>query len=468
MLAAETVYEKIKQFLDAHPSGWVKEVDVRAFISSEVDFGTLCVSLKDLKDYEKLECLLRFLEIAIVYLSTEFSSPQYEEYLLEAVRSPSDRLRAIVSTVVSHFDKSVLPTETQFNILMVLLSDEETGIAVKADRTLFDWVKQFPQLGSRLVSYYEENKSSMNETVQFRFLTICINLGEISESLFSVFIPIFLQIVQIFKTDDILLKLGSLTLIELLSKYSYGQEFLTSSNMLNILEPELLSNDSTTVITVLLTMASIVGDNEKVLKKMLPIIQQFIISSNSVERICAMKVLTLISCESFLRANWKLFDQVVYAITDFTDIEIINAALDTVCQVIKNWDRNVLLESAAAQHRLADQLLTTFQRHPFPESRALVYAALAHMVHSGLVDSVMDKLFKDPASVIRRAIVDATSETRDLSARAAKCDLVRVLVREKMTRYFGPDEVADLERFAKLGLQYVPAKQRDELETEAF
>ena len=65
-------------------------------------------------------------------------------------------------------------------------------------------------------------------------------------------------------------------------------------------------------------------------------------------------------------------------------------------------------------------------------------------------------------SPIRQALFQPdSSETR-----LAKWDLVKVLIREDLSKFLEKGEIQQLEQFAKLGLQYV--LRNNELETEAL
>lgn len=468
---SESVCGKVAAFLDRYPSGWIKEADFTDFLSSEVSLRDLFMVLSSLSHFEKLNVLLNFLENIIVYwkVCVELLSPPYSQFVLSAARSPSERLRTIVADAIV---KANSHTEISADLLLVLFTDEDTGISTKMSKII---VSRSSAILPTLLLHYP---TISDETVKFRFLALFIEIGKLDQKKFEVIQSekIYDEILtQLRNEDDLLVKLGSLSLVEALAEYRLGSQFLNEANVLGILDSELQSplSDSTTLISLIYSMGNIIAQGGCFVNgRFESLLNEFMVSRVSAERKCAIKVVASLSfapsrnVESFLVKNWKLFDQIIYALTDFTDPEIVNCALDAVVQIVRGWEANPFTSEAGKQLALSEQLVTTFARHPFPETRALVYSALAAFFHVGEISDQASQNVLEEASAVRIALLNAHSESTS-EGRVAKCDFVRVLVNERLLeKFFGKDQISDLVKFAETGIQpFIPDYQ---VETDAF
>ena len=506
MVDFEDVCDKVATFLEHHQAGWILEASVKEFLAGEVSLRDLCIALTQVRDMDTLDKLMKFLESAIPFpsIASDFLHEEFQPYLIAAARSPSERLRNIVADALVNAKKTTIPNEVDLELLMILLQDEDTGVSSKAGRVVVQWMRALSkssdetELARRLVTYYSLNRSSLDDTQQFRYISLFIEVGSVAEEVFrevsngGVYDVIAHSLLT--KADDILVKLGSLTLIEALARYEAGRAYLARSDVLLALDQEVdvsrrALTDSTTVVSLLYSMAALLPYMQDVqqVKKVLSghmqtILPEFIISTNSAERMCGMKIISLLSVGglesfsvepilAFLKKNWKLFDQIGFALSD-TDVEVVNSAVDCIVQVCRNWEGNPFMESESAQSRVISQLLATFQRHPFPEFRALAYSALAGMVKSEqLSDSSLASLLSEKSSSsVRMALLDPQSES-NYDARTAKCDLVRVLVRiegeKSLGKFFTQQQITHFMDFAQTGNEHSGSRVRDEMETEA-
>ena len=490
MSTTEKTAKTIGDFMERQISGWIKESDMIDLLSNVVTLQNVFECVSKLRNPAQLDMIVKFMENAVRYeqISNMLVDRVHHRYLVEALKSPSDRLRAVVLEAMSN-SSAQIPVDVELAI--GLLCDEDTGISQRTIRLIVSRSSSNPFLAQSLINHYKSN--NLGEVEQFRFIETFINLGRSSRDQFNLikgsgcYDPIISSFLA--NDSDLLVKLGSLTLIESLASYESGREYLGSSNILFQLEKELSGPlaDSTTVISLMYTMASILAfvatnqqDQVRYLvysgaSKFTPILNEFIVSVNNAERMCAFKVLGQLAAgtasepiETYLRKNWKLFNQLQYAVLD-TDVEVVNTALDSIHQVIKSWENNMFMESESAQGSLVDIVLETFKRHPFVECRCLVYSLLGVMMED-LVISVLAKLLSDP-SPIRTALLDHRSES-NYDARRAKCDFVRVLVKmeEKniLRKFFTKEQVENFIDFAEQGLEWVPiTESKSEMETEA-
>ena len=502
-LNASDVALGVADFMAVHPLGWIKHEDLRRFLDSKSSLKEVCTAVPGITDLDLIDKALSFLECAVTFedIASELVSAEYSVFLRAAAGSPSERLRSIVVKAFDVVKRPSFPMEADLDLLLTLLSDEDTGVSEQVTKLLKKWVsttiepeKERLDYVSRLVGLYSALKPGLNETCEFRYISLFIDISKASPSLFSLIQKrgVFDDIIGNFlsSNSDILVKLGSLTFIENLSSFESGQRYLAESNVLRSLESELSGPyaDSTTKISLLYSIASIVAFThaQDQLREILlssssrlsGIISQFMTSVNNAERMCSMKVLSRIAASAdtnesvgaFMRHHWRALSQIPYALSD-TDVEVVNCALDSLHTIIKQWERNPFMESVTAQNTLIEAIKTTFKRHPFSECRSLVYSLLGAILSSEeLADPALEQLLSDP-SPIRSALLDHHSES-DYSSRLAKCDFVRVLVKNEekrlLKRYFKKDEIENFIDFAEQGLQWVPVTTgKDELATEA-
>ena len=496
------VVKQVDSFLTTHASGWIREPELTEFLNQKCSLVDVCRTISQVSDGASLESLLKFLESVVSFptVSSELCGKSYASFLIAALDSPSERLRTIVVTALSAVKSPSLPLEIDDQILFKLLTDDDTGISVRASKIIVDWMDRQianadlkKSFATRLVTMYKKSRK-LNETEAFRFISLFIELGKLSSDLFDFFIaeklfdPILSQFLS--SHSDLLVKLGSLTLIESLAQYEAGQRYLGQVQVLHALETELTGPlaDSTTQISLLMSIASIlpfVPQSTEVKQILGPksdftqLVFRFIISANNAERMCAMKVFGLLAraadkseaVGSFLKLAWRPLNEVIYALSD-VDVEVVNTALDSMWSMIRNWEHNPFMQSVDSQMTLLNQVQETFKRHPFPECRCLVYAlTTAVLIHENLSDMALSAILSEP-SPIRAALLDYHSES-NYDSRRAKCDLVRVLVKREekivLRKFFNKEQVENFIDFAEKGLEWVPvSKAKDEMETEAL
>ena len=498
-----TIAEHVRVFMSNHPSGWIREQDVWTFFQEKCSLRDVCTALSQLEDEESLESIVKFLENIAGFTSVADVLTQQENlpFLKAALQSPSDRLRGMVVTTLATVKKPSLPFELDTDIVYMLLTDDDTGISLRACKLITGWVQVTIKDDSEKLAYVSslvklyETHPGMNETNEFRFISLFIDISRASSSLFDavrekrIFEPILSKFLS--STSDLLVKLGSLTLIESLAQFENGQRYLAQVNVLSALERELGGPlaDSTTQASLLISIGSIIpfAEQPEQVRAILnqstshvpSVLGRFVVSPDNSERMCAMKVFALIArsadtsapVATFMNASWRALAEMTYALTD-VDVEVVNTTIDSIRAIIKHWERNPFMQSTESQSVLVNQILETFKRHPFPECRCLVYSLLSVVVlQEALTDVALSIILTEP-SPIRAALLDYQSEA-NYDARRAKCDFVRVLVKmeEKnvLKKFFKKDQVENFIDFAEKGIEWVPvSKAKDEMETEAL
>ena len=497
----DTVAAEVSSFMEGNLAGWIREADAVAFFQERCSFMDVCIALSQLKEEKQLNKMLDFLESIARFelVGSHLSDPSAQAFVAAAVQSPSERLRGVIATALGSVKRSSFPFEVNDETLFCLLCDEDTGISVRISKLGLDWLQSTIkdpaekfQFASKIAGIYKARSNRLNETQEFRFISLFIQISRLDPNIFNhfknegLFDPI---VTRFLSTDtDLLVKLGSLSLIEPLGQFEQGQRYLADANVLGALEKELSGPlaDSATLISVLLTMSSIVpyvSSLEQVRcilvypqAKVPLLISQFIVSANNAERMSAMKALALIShasgksepVDNYLRSSWRPLKEIVFALSD-VDVEVINTALDSLRELVKNWDRNPFMESVESQLSVIREIRNTFKRHPFPACRCLVYSLLSAIVrYTNISELGLSEILSEP-SPIRAALLDFQSES-DYDSRMAKCDLVRVLVNAELTKkFFKPDPIENFIEFANKGLEWVPvSRAKDEMATDAL
>jgi hypothetical protein len=490
--------------MESHASGWIREEDVVSFFSTKCSFSTVCFALSQAVGEEDMEILLQFLESITRFpiVGLQLIDPANSELVLSALGSPSERLRSVIVASLSSVKTPSFPFQVTEDILQSLLSDDDTGISSRASKMIEFWISRLitdtdarQDFVKRLLNLYKSKSAALTETQAFRFISLFTEISKQEDGLFELIRRqgVFDSIISRFLSSesDLLVKLGSLTLIEPLSQFENGQRFLAEANVLSALESELSGPlaDSTTQISLLLSIAAIVPfvPSTEQIRTLLVysnahvprLLSQFIVSVNNSERMCAMKVLASLSLASnrsepvqaYLRANWRTIKELAFAMSD-VDVEIVNTAIDSLRTILKNWDRNPYMESEDSQCRFISDVFNSFKRHPFPECRCLVYSLLSVVVQcEDLCDSALSLILSEP-SPIRAALLDFRSES-SYDSRRAKCDFVRVLVRSEpkvvLNKFFTKEQVENFIDFSDKGIEWVPvSKAKDEMETEAL
>jgi hypothetical protein len=483
--------------MDKHISGWIPESDLAAFLDSDVSLGDICMSLTKIKDPQILDSIVRLLENVTRFksLSVRLLRPEFLPFLTEAVKSPSERLRVLVVQTFSFAELADLLNS--WELVMSVFRDEDTGVSERMGKILLGVYSKSgvsSGLPEKLLQYYGCH-SEMNEVDQFRFLWLLVEMGKLNPDSFDLFRSSFDSVTKSFlESDDVLLKLSSLGLIEGLASFDAGRRYLAASNLLPALANELSHPDvdSTTVISLVLTLAGVVSvmgdDSHQSVWSVLDspsspfqnIITRFAISPLSAERMCAFKAIATLATgadtsrviKGFLDRNWRTMQEIQRAMVD-TDVEVINTAIDTVFMIVKHWERNPFMESASSQESLVNTILTTFNRHPFTDCRCLVYALVSVMVtKEELTESAFGQLFSSTSSV-RKSIVDFQIGEANFEARKAKWNLVKAIMesaeRTDLQRFLSREEIQNLTSLAENGPTWNPPHDKGaEMATEAM
>uniref|UniRef100_A0A7S1ALY8 26S proteasome non-ATPase regulatory subunit 5 n=1 Tax=Noctiluca scintillans TaxID=2966 RepID=A0A7S1ALY8_NOCSC len=204
---------------------------------------------------ETLECLANFQEV-----HAELLKPDIVRFLLEGSGSPAARIRRLVARVLmglSCTEASVegLARAGLFDACERLLLDEETDTAETAMQALRGAVS-FPAgrdfvLGgdANLVTRLRQNAQTVGDVQRIRILALGVELGRASAEAFTALetAGAFKDVLDAFITDDILLKLNAVELMEALGSYPAGQKFVSQQGVPERLARELtdpLNDDS--------------------------------------------------------------------------------------------------------------------------------------------------------------------------------------------------------------------------------
>ena len=265
-----------------------------------------------------------------------------------------------------------------------------------------------------------------------------------------------------------MIKLNYFQLFEQLSQISSGREFLTAHNILGHLEAEIPDWDSSTVQAIMYTIANLSGhdfdlDNLRNFKINLI---NFSISENSSEKICAIRVIRILSDKNskFIEKNFKIVDEILKSLLDFTDTGIVDESINC-CNFLINSNYSNLLNRKFSNH-----LVESFRRRGrFAATRQLFFDLLTSVASiEGLPDDLISTVFGG-GSPIRAALLDFHSEG-DYACRESKWRFVSALSENfEILKLFNKIEISNFQKFKEAGIGWTPAPDRTrEMETEGI
>jgi len=281
----------------------------------------------------------------------------------------------------------------------------------------------------------------------------------------------FKRVLDAFLTDDILLKLNAVELMDALGSYQAGQEFLCRNGV-----PEQLAADLTDPMcddSVRLCVARLLGfvllREPSLIRAVLPSQQApfaqalagFLDSRNITERLCALQAFGNIAAhqsglEFFLQ--WPEFLRTVVSMTASSQNEACKAAMSAWANVLGNQPRKDATGPNAEIWRVGgEQVLTlvlkNLSQKPFPDIRADTWRLLA--VFASSQEAARKMLVSDD---MREKLLDFSSDTAS-EAKIAKHEFVQALVQHNgswLGAFLDENIDAMLCEYAKQGPFWMP------------
>jgi len=442
--------------------------------AGEEDAGYLLTALERLAEFE---------EVRETLLSDEIVG-----FLRQGAEAPDPQVRALVSKLIARLASGSEDTAKRLADLGLLcaceslLLVEETGSAEAAAGVLkaaVSWPGSRPaalEATERLL----EQLPKLDDTQRIRALSLFVELGRASEEAFAALEArgAYTQVLNAFFTDDILLKLNAVELMDSLGSYPAGQELLSRSGIPEKLVRELEDpycdvSVRTCVIRLLGlvlrrcpdTMAVLLPNREAPLAQA---VAGLLESRDPTERLAGLNAWANISRHPsglafFLQWEGRL--QAILGHVSSTQNEVCKGAI--ACWAAVMEDREPPPESAStpglelapelelwkvAEERLLPLVLKVLEGKPFPDVRFHVWNLSALLVRSRTAAYQMV-----PSAQLRELLLDFSSESNS-DARIAKHTFVKALLKhEDWLRQYLDESVADmLAEYARQGPHWVP------------
>mmetsp|Transcript_56924 Transcript_56924/g.144380 ORF Transcript_56924/g.144380 Transcript_56924/m.144380 type:complete len:497 (+) Transcript_56924:121-1611(+) len=411
-------------------------------------------------------------------------------FLRQGAESQSPQIRTLVAKLVARLVKeggevatSRLASHGLLEACEVLLMDEETGTAEAAVGT-FCVVVQFPTWREAALGAVERLQGRLGDMLdvqRIRVLHLFVELGRASDDVFASLERrgAYRQVLGAFLTEDILLKLNAVELMEALGSFPAGQDLLSREGLPQQLAQELLDpmcDDSVRLCVVRLlglilrrtpaTMDTLLPGREAPLAQN---IAGMLESTNPAERLCALNAWADLSQHPaglafFLQWEGRL--QAILAHVASTQNEVCKGAMASWAAVLQVppptasgaqgaqqlSEAPEILLWQIAENRLLPLVLENLTAKPFADVRCHVWQLLALLVQSRSAAQVAV-----PSEHLRELLLDFTSET-DCSARIAKHAFVQSLQRHDqwLNAFLDENVVQLLAEFAQQGPHWVP------------
>mmetsp|Transcript_19750 Transcript_19750/g.37148 ORF Transcript_19750/g.37148 Transcript_19750/m.37148 type:complete len:495 (+) Transcript_19750:26-1510(+) len=431
-----------------------------------------------------LEGLTEFEEVRPLFLGKELRL-----FLSEGATAPDPRVRSMVAKLVcrlaTHDEESVAKVldAKLLDLCEPLLLDEDTGVAEAAARAVCAAAKHpagqqaiiggGPACGQSLSEALQSRLKELNDVQRIRILALFVDLGRASAEAFAALEArkAFDQVLQSFLTDDLLLKLNAVELMDALGSYERGQDFLARANVPDKLAQDLADPccDPSVRLCVTRLLGFIAGRSRTSAEILFssheaPFPQSIagMLDSRDVsERLCAINAWATASLQQtglvfFLR--WKPLLQEMVSLVSATQNEVAKGAMDAWATILQ--DRTPDSEKEGADREIwtvAEQVtpaaLKNLSVKPFPDVRPHTWRLLSILTRSR---SAAQQALQ--SQEVQELLLNFQSENSS-DARYAKHDVVKTLLKWHSNWLSGllDTEVFELmSQFAQQGPYWIP------------
>mmetsp|Transcript_64012 Transcript_64012/g.152646 ORF Transcript_64012/g.152646 Transcript_64012/m.152646 type:complete len:500 (-) Transcript_64012:158-1657(-) len=241
-------------------------------------------------------------------------NPELLGFLQVGSTAASARIRKLVASLVRRLAQSdhgarEVAAAGLFAACEKLLLDEETGVGEASARALCSSCLQPAGRQAILgegsgddcvVGHLQSQLGSVDDVQRIRILCLFVDLGKTSDDVFSMLEGrgAYKAVLESFFTDDILLKLNAVELMESLGSFPAGQELLSREAVPRQLAKELSDpmNDESVQVCVVRLLGSVLQRNGALAEALLPekgapfpaMVQNFIESPDTTLRLCGL------------------------------------------------------------------------------------------------------------------------------------------------------------------------------------
>eukprot|EP00931_Biecheleriopsis_adriatica_P101147 TRINITY_DN76355_c0_g1_i1.p1 TRINITY_DN76355_c0_g1~~TRINITY_DN76355_c0_g1_i1.p1 ORF type:complete len:505 (+),score=118.05 TRINITY_DN76355_c0_g1_i1:56-1570(+) len=461
---------------------------------------SLCEALVNARA-EDAEPLVKALEnlTEIEEVRPLFLQDDVKEFLTQGAIAPDPRLRLMVGKLLAQLAQGGEAAVTNLlesgllSLCECLIVDDETGPAEAAAKAVLAAIKcsagqqallgASPGDGSSLAEKLQGRLQELPDVQRIRALALFVEVGRSSPEAFARLEQrgAFEKVLGAFLTDDLLLKLNAVELMDALGSYAAGQEYLGRAGLPERLAAELADPccESSIRLCVTRLLGLVLSRAPSSAAALLPgreapfpqSVAGLLNSRDPAEKLCALNAwadasLQLEGLTFFLR--WTPLLQEVLSLAAAPQNEVAKGAMSAWATVLKDrsppsLDNSPAAEPSAAgpdaelwdiaEQRLLPLVLKNLASKPFPDVRPHTWHLLAVLVRSRR--AVQQAV---PAEEMRTLLLDFQSET-STDARYEKHGLVKALMQSHsqwLENFLGEEVFALLNDYMKQGPYWVP------------
>lgn len=410
---------------------------------------------------EALERLADLKEVRDAFLA----DASFAAFLSQGAASPAPRIRRLVAQLVARLSLDAagapfLADKAFLTLVEDLLLDSETGTGEAVAKALCN-ATALPGPYAAIVggdgedSFAQrllERLPSLPDVQRIRALHLFIALGRASPGTFAALERrgCYKEAVGAFLTEDILLKLNAVELMDALSAFEAGQDFLATSGFPERLARELVDpmNDASVRVCVLHLLGVVLMRSSSALGALLPSQEaplaqtfvEFLESRDATEKLTALNAWSHIAVHAgglsfFLR--WPAAMRTIVAALASHHQEVCKGAMACWASLLEHWAEPMQVDSNGvsdnsptqlweiAEREIVPMALKNLRAKPFPEAREQTWRLLAALVRS---KSAARQALS--AEETRDLLLDFKSETK-AAARIAKHNFVCTIVNQQ-------------------------------------
>mmetsp|Transcript_2996 Transcript_2996/g.6129 ORF Transcript_2996/g.6129 Transcript_2996/m.6129 type:complete len:532 (+) Transcript_2996:138-1733(+) len=342
-----------------------------------------------------------------------------------------------------------------------------------------------PEIFSELSNGLQKGR----DETRIRLLSFFIGIGQRDQKAFAALREngVYGEVLRIFKSDDLLLKLNSFELVEALGEFPAGASFLADEGVGPALAEDLADSmvDDLARQGIARTLSALVQQDSRLTAPLFEAangafpstLVEFLKGSDSNPETISRKF-TLVRCWASLmtrkdaqtllsqNADLKGLDAEICGLAAHrSNAELSVAALDAWTKVLSEGEdvSDRLLQTL--QERVTPMVLEVLRARPFPEYRRASYALMASLCSRFKFAAIAFVSSEDH----KKILMDSLSDT-EKNAKYAKYELLKILIRSHsvwMATVLSSEEMKMLEEYEREGPFFVPKGLTTAIEEQA-
>ncbi|KAH8584590.1 26S proteasome regulatory complex [Cryptosporidium sp. chipmunk genotype I] len=460
-------------------------------VISVVGLLELLLNSNSMDDITLVTEVLKRLTILGVLDDAIFDISNAKEMLEKGSRSQIECIRLLVAFILNSLSMNEVKCKKAcekgfYSVLGLLLRDINISIGESASKTIKFISKSNPEYvyDQDLINKLLENFKSLKDETRLRIIDTYISIGSASEELFNKCQEkgeFYSLALKEYFTEDILLKLVSMKLLEDLGEYSWGVKFIINNSTPELLIDDLNNPmfDDEIKMSIMYLLSKMANSNPELSQKILTMsgnslvktFKEFMGSYNSIscsedhlKSVCAINcwglfASSLISFQNLMNV-WEESFQIMLKLVSNSKSEISLSSLNSWVTFFESKDIKEKLNQVntsfglkqSIETHLLPLVISDIISKPFPENRTLIYRILTLMIphFSNITSSLISN------NKIRDLLLNPNSDSnKDILY--IKYDLVKQMVKydqNAINSIPDPNFSSSLQEYVKIGPFY--------------